>query len=105
MLKLVKDRPIWQAPMAGAQSWELCLACSSTKTGVGAIPCAMVGEEDAWLAVGKVRAVLGAEAPINLNFFSTSGPLVGALTAQERRQALGWGAKAAAAARKLGVDV
>jgi len=66
MRKLGVDLPIIQAPMAGADSVELCVAVSNAG-GLGSLACAMLTPEAVEQAVARIRA--GTEKPFNLNFF------------------------------------
>ncbi len=65
--------PIIQAPMAGAQDWELCAAVSKAG-GLGSLPCAMLSAEQIADQVKKIRA--STNAPFNLNFFCHEMPVV-----------------------------
>ena len=60
------ELPIIQAPMAGAQGAELCIAvCQSG--GLGSIPAAML--TPATLREEFLRVRAGTQAPFNVNFF------------------------------------
>jgi nitronate monooxygenase len=64
-------QPILQAPMAGAAGVELAIAVARAG-GLGALPCAMLGESQINEQVVAFRAAL--DAPINLNFFCHAEP-------------------------------
>ena len=64
--------PIVQAPMAGAQDWELVAAVSKAG-GLGSLPCAMLAPEKIFEQSDKIRAVTGR--PFNLNFFCHTPPI------------------------------
>ncbi len=58
--------PIIQAPMAGSDSVELCVAVSNAG-GLGSLACALLTADGVRQAVERIRA--GTEKPFNLNFF------------------------------------
>lgn len=66
MRRLGVDLPIIQAPMAGSDSVELCVAVS-TAGGLGSLACAMLSPDKIGQAVERIRA--GTDRPFNLNFF------------------------------------
>jgi nitronate monooxygenase len=65
------DRPVIQAPMAGAQGSGLAVAVSNAG-GLGSLPCAMLSPE----SLRKALAALTAQTarPYNVNFFCHSPP-------------------------------
>jgi nitronate monooxygenase len=63
--------PIVQAPMAGAQDWELAAAVSRAG-GLGSLPCAMLSPERIVEQCEKIRAATAR--PFNLNFFCHTPP-------------------------------
>jgi nitronate monooxygenase len=65
------EHPIVQAPMAGAQDFELAAAVTAAG-GLGSLPCAMLTRDQAREQIAKVRA--RTAAPINLNFFCHTPP-------------------------------
>jgi nitronate monooxygenase len=67
LIDLLKiELPIVQAPMAGAQDWEL--AAAAAEAGIlGSLPCAMLSVEKVREEFAKIRA--RTKKPINLNFF------------------------------------
>ena len=80
------ELPIIQAPMAGAQGAELCIAvCQSG--GLGSIPAAML--TPATLREEFLRVRAGTQAPFNVNFFvhRTPEPAPEALTKWRERLA------------------
>jgi nitronate monooxygenase len=66
MQKLGVDLPIIQAPMAGSDSVELCVAVSNAG-GLGSLACALLSPDDVRQAVERIRAK--TDKPFNLNFF------------------------------------
>ncbi len=64
--KLGVDLPIIQAPMAGSDSVELCVAVSNAG-GLGSLACALLTSDGVVEAVRRIRA--GTQKPFNLNFF------------------------------------
>lgn len=89
------ERPIIQAPMAGAQDGTLAAEVSAAG-GLGSLPCAMLSAEQIRVEVGKIRA--RTDKPINLNFFCHATPLPDAA-----REAA-WRARLAPYYRDLGLD-
>jgi nitronate monooxygenase len=72
LLELLQiEYPIIQAPMAGAQDFELAAAASEAGA-LGSLPCAMLSVEQIDDQVGKIRARTGK--PFNLNFFCHTPP-------------------------------
>jgi nitronate monooxygenase len=72
LLELLQiEYPIIQAPMAGAQDFEL-VAAASEAGALGSLPCAMLSVEQIDAQVGKIRARTGK--PFNLNFFCHTPP-------------------------------
>jgi nitronate monooxygenase len=67
------ELPIVQAPMAGAQDWELVAAVSGAG-GLGSLPCAMLGPAQIRDQVEKIRG--RTRQPINLNFFCHTPPVL-----------------------------
>ena len=65
------ERPIIQAPMAGAGGVELCIAAIQGGA-LGSLPCGMLTPEQVREQVGQVRS--RASGPINLNFFCHTMP-------------------------------
>lgn len=65
------ERPLIQAPMAGAQDAELAIAVSSAG-GLGSLPCAMLTPEAIKIEVARIRR--GTDKPFNLNFFCHQNP-------------------------------
>ena len=63
--------PIIQAPMAGAQGPELCIAVCKAG-GLGSLPCAMLTPQTLRAQIGAVRAE--TSAPFNVNFFTHAPP-------------------------------
>ncbi len=66
MRKLGVDLPIIQAPMAGADSVELCVAVSEAG-GLGSLACALMSPDGVRQAVEHIRGA--TSKPFNLNFF------------------------------------
>jgi nitronate monooxygenase len=87
--------PIVQAPMAGAQDWELVAAISKAGR-LGSLPCAMLTPEKIIEQSDKIRAV--TDRPFNLNFFCHTPPV-----ADNAREAA-WRNKLAPYYRELGID-
>jgi nitronate monooxygenase len=87
--------PIVQAPMAGAQDWEL-VAATSKAGALGSLPCAMLAPEKIIEEVGKIRAV--TNRPINLNFFTHTLP-----QADNAKEAA-WRDRLAPYYREFGID-
>ena len=58
--------PIIQAPMAGANGFEMAAAVSAAG-GVGSLPCAMLTPESAAQAIAQIKEQ--TSSPFNLNFF------------------------------------
>jgi nitronate monooxygenase len=65
------DLPILQAPMAGIQGAELCIAVSEAG-GLGALPCALLSPAQARSELERIRA--RTRRPINVNFFCHTAP-------------------------------
>jgi nitronate monooxygenase len=63
--------PIVQAPMAGSQGPDLCIAVCNAG-GLGSIPCAMLTPDVLRAQIAQIRA--GAQAPFNVNFFAHTPP-------------------------------
>lgn len=87
--------PIVQAPMAGAQDWELVAAVSKAG-GLGSLPCAMLPPEKIIEQTDKIRTV--TDRPFNLNFFTHTPP-----RADNTKEAA-WRDKLAPYYRELGID-
>ena len=66
MAKLGVELPIIQAPMAGSDSVEMCVAVSNVG-GLGSLACALMSPDSVRQAVKRIRAE--TEKPFNLNFF------------------------------------
>jgi nitronate monooxygenase len=64
--------PIVQAPMAGAQGPDLCIAVCEAG-GLGSIPCAMLTPAILREQIATIRA--GTKAPFNVNFFAHTPPM------------------------------
>ncbi len=64
--------PIVQAPMAGSQGAELCIAVCEAG-GLGSIPCAMLKPETLREEISVIRAATAA--PFNVNFFTHRQPV------------------------------
>jgi nitronate monooxygenase len=60
--------PIVLAPMAGAMDAELAMAAARGGA-LGSLPCAMLSTEVIRAQVARFREGMGADAPLNLNFF------------------------------------
>ncbi|MDE2362497.1 MAG: nitronate monooxygenase [Hyphomicrobiales bacterium] len=63
--------PIVQAPMAGSQGPDLCIAVCEAG-GLGSIPCAMLTPEILRAQIAQIRAE--TRAPFNVNFFAHRPP-------------------------------
>jgi NAD(P)H-dependent flavin oxidoreductase YrpB (nitropropane dioxygenase family) len=63
--------PIIQAPMAGTQGPELCIAVCKAG-GLGSLPCAMLTPKTLREQIASVRAE--TTAPFNVNFFTHKPP-------------------------------
>src|SRR5579863_7338177 len=87
--------PIIQAPMAGSQGVELCVAVSEAG-GLGSIPSAMLTPSVLRDQIGEIRA--RTRAPFNVNFFCHVPPV-----ADEERQAR-WLESLARAYAEAGLD-
>jgi len=96
LIDLLKiELPIVQAPMAGAQDWEL--AAAAAEAGIlGSLPCAMLSVEKVREEFAKIRA--RTKKPINLNFFCHLSP-----RADNAREAL-WRDRLAPYYKELGLD-
>jgi nitronate monooxygenase len=66
MQRLGVDLPIIQAPMAGSDSVELCVAVAKAG-GLGSLACAMLTPDKIGQAVDRIRN--DTDKPFNLNFF------------------------------------
>jgi nitronate monooxygenase len=89
------EHPIIQAPMAGANLAEMAIAVSEAG-GLGSLPCAMLGAEDARAELSKIRR--GTSKPINVNFFCHRPPPI-----DEAREAA-WRKKLSPYYLELGLD-
>ena len=87
--------PIIQAPMAGSQGVELCVAVCEAG-GLGSIPCAMLTPATLREQIVEIRA--RTSAPFNVNFFCHIPP-----TPDPARQA-GWLERLAADYAEAGID-
>lgn len=87
--------PIVQAPMAGAQDWELVAAVSKAG-GLGSLPCAMLAPEKIVEQSDKIRAV--TDRSFSLNFFCHTPPV-----ADNAREAA-WRDRLAPYYREYGLD-
>lgn len=67
------EKPIVQAPMAGAQDWRLAVAVSQAG-GLGSIPCGMLTREQVLTEINQFRQ--HSNKPYNLNFFCHQMPTV-----------------------------
>jgi nitronate monooxygenase len=65
------QRPIIQAPMAGVQGSDLCIAVSNAG-GLGSLPCAMLNSEQLLTEINNIKGATGQ--PYNLNFFCHQQP-------------------------------
>ena len=65
------ELPIVQAPMAGSQGPELCIAVCEAG-GLGSIPCAMLTADVLRAQIAEIRAA--TSAPFNVNFFAHTPP-------------------------------
>jgi len=65
------DKPVIQAPMAGAQDWELAVAVSESG-GLGSIPCGMLNEHQVIEQITQFKK--RSSKPYNLNFFCHEMP-------------------------------
>jgi nitronate monooxygenase len=65
------DRPIIQAPMAGAQGSAMAIAVSEAG-GLGSLPCAMLTPAALRAELGAIRAA--TQRPFNVNFFCHRDP-------------------------------
>lgn len=74
-MRIPSEIPILQAPMAGAQGADLCIAVCRAG-GLGALPAAMLTAAALRNEVAKVRAATAA--PFNLNFFVHRPPVADA---------------------------
>ncbi len=66
MRRLNVDLPVIQAPMAGSDSVELCVAVANAG-GLGSLACALLTPESVKQAVERIRSE--TQKPFNLNFF------------------------------------
>ena len=65
--------PIIQAPMAGVQGSELCIAVSQAG-GLGSLPCGMLSAEAMRVELSAIRA--GTDKPYGVNFFCHAMPAI-----------------------------
>ncbi|PSC04412.1 2-nitropropane dioxygenase [Alsobacter soli] len=65
------EHPIIQAPMAGPNGPDLAIAVSEAG-GLGSLPCAMLGPDQARAAIGVIRQ--RTAKPLNVNFFCHTPP-------------------------------
>ena len=79
------ELPIIQAPMAGVQGSELCIAVSNTG-GLGSLPCAMLDLEAMREELEAITA--GTDRAYNVNFFCHQPPRVDAQREAAWRRAL-----------------
>ncbi|WEZ87039.1 nitronate monooxygenase [Pseudomonas sp. NyZ480] len=77
--------PILQAPMAGASGSAMAIAVGKAG-GLGALPCAMLTEEQLRREIETFRAA--CQGPLNLNFFCHQPPVPDAQQAARWKQAL-----------------
>lgn len=89
------ELPLIQAPMAGAQGAAMAIAVSQAG-GLGSLPCAMLGLEQARAEIGVVRQQ--TDRPFNLNFFCHRAPVPDAAVERAWRQSL------AVAYAEFGID-
>jgi nitronate monooxygenase len=89
------EHPIVQAPMAGANLSQMAIAVSEAG-GLGSLPCAMLGADDARAELSKIRQ--GTSKPINVNFFCHRPP-----RADEAREAA-WRNRLSPYYLELGLD-
>jgi nitronate monooxygenase len=90
------ERPLIQAPMAGAQDSALALAVCHAG-GLGSLPCAMLDAAALQREVATLRA--GTDRPWNLNFFCHRDPPPPDAAARQR-----WLDALAPYYRELGLD-
>ena len=90
------ERPIIQAPMAGAQGSAMAIAVASAG-GLGSLPCAMLSVDAMRTELATIRAA--TTKPINVNFFCHQEP-----EPNESRQAA-WRSKLARYYSELGLEV
>ena len=67
------EKPIIQAPMAGAQNWELAVAVSESG-GLGSIPCGMLTKDQILSEINNFKE--HSDKPYNLNFFCHVMPAI-----------------------------
>ncbi len=67
------EKPIIQAPMAGAQNWELAVAVSESG-GLGSIPCGMLTKDQIISEINNFKE--RSDKPYNLNFFCHVMPAI-----------------------------
>jgi len=89
------EHPIVQAPMAGANLSQMVIAVSEAG-GLGSLPCALLGADDARAELRKIRQ--GTSKPINVNFFCHRPP-----RAEEAREAA-WRKRLSPYYLELGLD-
>ncbi len=80
------ELPLVQAPMAGAQGSAMAIAVSRAG-GLGSLPCAMLGLEQARAEIGVIRQQ--TDRPFNVNFFCHRSPVPDQAVERAWRQALG----------------
>lgn len=93
--RLKIERPIVQAPMAGANGAAMAIATSEAG-GLGSLPCAMLSPDQIESEIAAIRA--GTDRPFNLNFFCHR-PAPADPAALSR-----WQARLAPYYRELGID-
>lgn len=89
------DFPVIQAPMAGVQDSELCIAVCNAG-GLGSLPCAMLGADQVSREIESIRKA--CSGPFNLNFFCHQ------MSPYETEQALAWQTVLAPYFNELGLD-
>jgi nitronate monooxygenase len=89
------EHPILLAPMAGSAGSALAIAVARAG-GLGALPCAMLGREQARLELQLIRQATGR--PINVNFFTHRPP------APDPAAAANWKARLAPYYAERGLD-
>jgi nitronate monooxygenase len=77
--------PIVQAPMAGSQDAELCIAVCEAG-GLGSLPAAMLAPATLRDEIARIRA--GTDAPFNINFFAHQSPAPNAAAEARWRERL-----------------
>ena len=89
------ERPVIQAPLAGAQGSALAVAVSGAG-GLGSLPCAMLGLEQLQQELEALRA--RTARPYNVNFFCHEPP------APDLAKETAWRARLAGYYEELGID-